>query len=133
MKKKQQPVTKSPALAAHAAKRGRADALARIPEPEDTEALAEKIVIMNALLRPSGKGRIPLQLQVARGIHEQPFHTFDGSLVLVAVSAMGREVGRVVVNRLSDYDSARRFLEDALLRIDPPPRIAAPDSLALVS
>ena len=62
---------------------------------------------------------IPLQYQVERGIHEQPFHAFDGSLVLVAVNAFGREVGRVAVSRLADYDSARRFLEGLLLEAEP--------------
>ena len=58
---------------------------------------------------------IPLQYQVERGIHEQPFHTFDGSLVLVAVNGFGREVGRVAVNRLADYALAQAFLEGLLL------------------
>ena len=89
------------------------------PAPVDAKALAEEIVIMQALFRPSGKERIPLQCQAECGIREQPFYAPDGSLVLVAINVVGREVGRVAVSRLSDYDSAHRSLEAMLLQADP--------------
>src|ERR1019366_925285 len=48
----------------------------------------------------------PLQFQLARGIHELPFYSTNGDLILVAVNRFGRKVARVPVHHLRDYAHA---------------------------
>lgn len=70
--------------------------------------------------------KIPLRFQTPRGVHEQPFHSSEGSLVLVAVSDAGREVARITVGRLEDYNSAHDYLRDVLSLADPSYRAVTP-------
>lgn len=70
--------------------------------------------------------KIPLQFQTPRGVHEQPFHSSDGSLVLVAISDAGREVARVEVSRLEDYNSAHDYLLAVLSLANPSCRAVSP-------
>jgi hypothetical protein len=62
---------------------------------------------------------IPLQFQLARGIHELSFYSTDGALLLVAVNRFGRKVARIPVHHLRDYASAVADLEAILEAVDP--------------
>ena len=57
---------------------------------------------------------IPLQNQLERGIHELPFYTYDGAVILVAVNRHGRKIGRASVRRLREYAGAVTRLEAEL-------------------
>ena len=61
---------------------------------------------------------IPLQNQLERGIHELPFYTIDGAVILVAVDQHRREVARVNVRHFSEYNDATAFLEGHLNACD---------------
>ena len=66
---------------------------------------------------------IALQNQIDRGVHELPFYTMDGALILIAVDRRGHEVARVNVLRLSDYDEAVAFLDAQLDATDAPRKL----------
>ena len=63
---------------------------------------------------------IPLQNQLERGVHELPFYTIDGAVILVAVNQHGYEVARVNVRYVSGYEEAADFLDAHLDACDPP-------------